>query len=136
MLLQGDPELRRTLWFLLGGKRGGENRARIIWSLRNKPSNINQLATELDLQYKAVQHHIRILVGSSLLAPSGDGYGTVYLLSQWFEHHFVDFEVICEKLGFRPGSVVAPKAGNEEELPGSGPSPAPDASGGSPTQSS
>ena len=25
-----DPELRRLLWFLLGGKRGGENRARII----------------------------------------------------------------------------------------------------------
>jgi predicted transcriptional regulator len=99
-LLQEDPELRRTLWFLLGGKRGGENRARIIWSIHEKPSNINQLATELDLQYKAVQHHIRILVSSSLLAPSGEGYGAVYLLSQWFEHHFEEFEEICGKLGF------------------------------------
>jgi len=101
--MQEDPELRRTLWFLLGGKRGGENRARIIWSLRKKPSNINQLATALDLQYKAVQHHVRILVGSSLLAPSGEGYGAVYLLTQWFEHHFETFEQICAKLGFTFG---------------------------------
>jgi len=105
--MEEDPELRRTLWFLLGGKRGGENRARIIWSLRAKPSNINQLATELDLQYKAVQHHIRILVRSSLLAPSGEGYGAVYVLTQWFEHHFGQFEQICQKLGFGNRSAAA-----------------------------
>jgi len=107
-----DPELRRTLWFLLGGKRGGENRARIIWSLRRRPSNINQLATELDLQYKEVQHHIRILVGSSLLAASGEGYGAVYLPTQWFEHHFEVFEQICAKLGFGPSVSAAMQKGN------------------------
>lgn len=100
--MEEDPELRRTLWFLLGGKRGGGNRAKIIWSLHSRPSNVNQLATELDLQYKSVQHHIRILVGSSLLAPSGEGYGATYLLTQWFELHFTQFEQICSKLGFGP----------------------------------
>jgi predicted transcriptional regulator len=111
--MEEDPELRRTLWFLLGGKRGGENRARIIWSLRVKPSNINQLATELDLQYKAVQHHIKILVGSSLLAPSGQGYGAVYLLTQWFEHHFQQFEQISAKLGFGSETSAATTLGGE-----------------------
>ena len=104
-----DPELRRTLWFLLGGKRGGENRARIIWSLRAKPSNINQLATQLGLQYKAVQHHIKILVGSSLLLSSGDGYGAVYLLTQWFEYHFEQFEQVSSRLGFGSGTTPAAK---------------------------
>jgi predicted transcriptional regulator len=111
--MEEDPELRRTLWFLLGGKRGGENRARIIWSLRARPSNINQLATELDLQYKAVQHHIRILVGSSLLAPSGEGYGAVYLLTQWFEHHFQQFEQVCAKLGFGDQALGTRRPGGE-----------------------
>jgi len=106
-----DPELRRTLWFLLGGKRGGENRARIVWSLRRRPSNINQLATELGLQYKAVQHHIRILVGSSLLAASGEGYGAVYLPTPWFEHHFEMFEQICAKLGFSSSVSVEMEKG-------------------------
>jgi len=111
--MEEDPELRRTLWFLLGGKRGGENRARIIWSLQSKPSNINQLAMELGLQYKAVQHHIKILVGSSLLAPSGEGYGVVYLLTQWFEHHFAQFEQICAKLGFSNETAAAPRQDGE-----------------------
>jgi predicted transcriptional regulator len=94
-----DPELRRVLWFLLGGKRGGENRARIIRRIRERPSNMNQLSNDLNLQYKAVQHHVRILVGSSLVVSSGEKYGTVYMLSPWFEHHIDQFEQICVKLG-------------------------------------
>lgn len=110
--MEDDPELRRVLWFLLGGKRGGENRARIVWALRDRPSNMNQLATQLDLQYKAIQHHIKVLVGSSLLVPSGEGYGTVYVLTPWFEHHFHQFEQICEKLRLgRSGGLT----GNQEQ---------------------
>jgi predicted transcriptional regulator len=96
-----DPELRRLLWFLLGGKRGGENRARIIQTVRVHPMNLNQLANELGLQYKAVQHHVKILLNSSLLVPSGEGYGTMYLLSPWFRHHIEIFDEVCEKLGIR-----------------------------------
>jgi len=97
--MQDDPELRRTLWFLLGGKRGGVNRARIIRSIREKPSNINQMAGELGLDYKAVQHHLRVLVESSLVVASGDKYGAVYTLSPWFEAHIEAFDTICGKLG-------------------------------------
>ncbi len=96
-----DPELRRLLWFLLGGKRGGENRARIIQIIRVRPKNINQLANELDLQYKAVQHHMRILVSSSLLVSSGERYGTVFMLSPWFEGHMEIFEEVCAMIGFK-----------------------------------
>ena len=96
-----DPELRRLLWFLLGGKRGGENRARIIQIVGARPKNINQLANELDLQYKAVQHHVRVLVSSSVLISSGDRYGTVFMLSPWFERHTEIFEEVCEKIGFK-----------------------------------
>lgn len=95
-----DPELRRLLWFLLGGSRGGENRARIIRSLRAKPNNLNRLAGELDLQYKAVQHHMRILVTNSLVVTSGEKYGLVYSLTPWFLAHMEEFDQICEKLNF------------------------------------
>jgi len=98
--MEDDPELRRALWFLLGGKRGGENRVRIIRSICEKPSNMNQLASDLNLQYKTIQHHMRVLVNSSLLVTSGEKYGTVYMLSPWFEHHIGTFDQICAKLGF------------------------------------
>lgn len=103
-----DPELRRALWFLLGGKRGGENRAKIIWSLKSRPMNMNQLATELELQYKSIQHHMRVLAESSLVAPSGVGYGAVFMLTPWFEGHFESFVQICLKLGFGPHAKTEP----------------------------
>lgn len=89
------------LWFLLGGKRGGENRARIIQTIRERPLNLNQLSKELNLQYKAVQHHVRVLVQSSLLVPSGEGYGAVYLLSPWLNHHVEIFDEVCASIGIR-----------------------------------
>ena len=99
--MSDDPELCRLLWFLLGGERGGENRARIIQIVRVRPKNINQLANELGLQYKAVQHHIRVLVSNSLLVSSGERYGTVFMPSPWFERHMEIFEEVCEKIGFK-----------------------------------
>lgn len=90
--------MRRLLWFLLGGSRGGENRARIIRSLKDKPNNLNRLAGELGLQYKAVQHHMRILVTNSLVITSGERYGMIYSLTPWFLAHMEVFDQVCEKL--------------------------------------
>lgn len=95
-----DSELRGLLWFLLGGTRGGENRARIIQKIRGRPSNVNQLASELGLQYKAVQHHVRVLLRSSLVTASGEKYGMTYSLSGWMKGHIEIFDEICAKLGF------------------------------------
>ena len=97
-----DPELRRLLWFLLGGSRGGVNRARIMSRLRTKPSNQNQLAGDLGLQYKAVQHHIRILQRNSLVIGTGERYGVTYSLSPWLEAKFDLFLEVCRKLGIDP----------------------------------
>ncbi len=101
--MQDEPELRRLLWFLLGGSRGGLNRARIIYRLREKPSNQNQLASDLGIQYKAVQHHVRVLARSSLVMSAGEKYGVTYSLSPWLEAHAAIFDEICEKLRFRLG---------------------------------
>jgi len=63
--------------------------------------NLNQLANELDLQYKAVQHHVRILLNSSIIISSGEGYGTVYILHPWFKHHIEIFDEVCQSIGIR-----------------------------------
>ena len=95
-----SPELRRLLWFLLGGTRGGENRARIIFYLKERPSNLNQLAKQMGLEYRAVQHHIEVLRRNSLVVASGERYGVTYLLTPWLESNYSVFEEICGKLGF------------------------------------
>jgi predicted transcriptional regulator len=93
-----DPELRRLLWFLLGGSRGGTNRARIVNRLREKPSNQNQLAGDLGLQYKAIQHHVRILQRNSLIIGTGEKYGMTFSLSPWVEAKFEVFVEVCKGL--------------------------------------
>jgi DNA-binding transcriptional ArsR family regulator len=93
-----DPELRRLLWYLLGGTRGGENRARIIHELRNRPSNLNQLATKLSLEYRSIQHHTEVLKKNSLVSAQGEHYGLMYFLTPWLEAHLDLFDEITKKL--------------------------------------
>jgi len=98
--MSDDPEFRRLLWYLLGGTRGGENRARILHHLRKRPSNLNQIARQLELDYNAIQHHIEVLRKNSLVVTSGERYGMTYFLSPWLESHFSVFEEICRRLGY------------------------------------
>lgn len=95
-----DPELRRLLWYLLGGTRGGENRARIIHELKNRPSNLNQLATGLNLEYRAIKHHVDVLLKNSLVITRGEHYGMTYFLNPWLESRIDLFEEISKKLNF------------------------------------
>lgn len=96
--VQDDPELRRLLWYLLGGTRGGENRARIIRELLARPSNLNQLATRLNLEYRTIKHHIEVLRKNSLIVSRGESYGMTYFLSQYLEAHIELFNEICRRI--------------------------------------
>jgi predicted transcriptional regulator len=86
-----DTEFQRLLLFLLGGSRGGENRARIVYAIRSRPHNINQLAKLLGLDYRAIQHHITVLLKNSLIVSSEKRYGAIYMLHPWLDHHFAIF---------------------------------------------
>lgn len=99
--MKEDPELRRLLWHILGGARGGINRARIIYELSKRPSNINQLAGRLNVDFRTVQHHIEILRKNSLVISEGEHYGLTYFLSPWLESNMNLFEEICSKLGYK-----------------------------------
>ncbi len=104
LAMADDPELRRLLWHLLGGARGGENRARIISELRIRPSNLNQLASKLNLEYRSIQHHINILKKNAIVVSEGEKYGMTYFLSPWFEANIATFDDICSKLKFNPAN--------------------------------
>ena len=95
----GD-EFRRLLWFLLGGSRGGENRAKIIAALRSRPQNINQLAKLIEIDYRSVQHHITVLTKNSMIVASERRYGAIFTLHPWLEHNIAFFDEICSKMCF------------------------------------
>ena len=94
--------LRRLLWYLLGGTRGGPNRAEIIKTLQNRPCNANQLAETLRVDYKTIQHHIRILEENGLVSLANKGsYGAVLFLTTKMEDALPILDEIWSRIGTR-----------------------------------
>jgi predicted transcriptional regulator len=61
IVIMPDPDVKRLMWLIFAGSRGGENRIKITDFLKTRPYNINQLADALGIDYKLVQHHIDVL---------------------------------------------------------------------------
>jgi DNA-binding transcriptional ArsR family regulator len=100
--LNEDEEFRRLLWFLLGGSRGGENRVKILIAVKSRPSNLNQLARTIGVDYRSVQHHMSVLLKNNLVLSAGERYGVIYSIHPWLDHHYRTFELVCGELGYAP----------------------------------
>ena len=87
-----------VLWYVLTGTRGGKNRVRLLRALDDRPRNANQLAEDLDLHYKTVQHHLDVLTENDILRASGDDYGAVYLPTSRARSHWDVVETIIEQV--------------------------------------
>jgi DNA-binding transcriptional ArsR family regulator len=90
--------MEKALWYLLAGTRGGENRARIIRSLDERPRNANQLAEELDVDYNTIRHHLDVLLDHDVVERGGDDYGAMYFLTDRFDRHREEFETITDQI--------------------------------------
>jgi len=91
-------QIKTVFWLLFAESRGGTNRIRIMSVLRNRPRNKNQLATELGIDYKNIQHHIKVLEGNNLVSKIGKNYGVTYCVSTLFENSEIVFDEIVAKL--------------------------------------
>lgn len=89
--------MKKFLWGLLAGTKGGTNRARIMDELKNRPYNTNQLAERLFLSYKTVKHHIDVLEKNNMVISTGNGYGTLYFLSDKMEENYDVFLDVWEE---------------------------------------
>lgn len=96
--MTGDPSAKRLLWFVFAGSKGGLNRIRLISAIRKTPLNTNQLAKELGLDYKAIQHHLNVLDKNNLITRVGDKYGATFFISTFLEVNMQTFDEIVTKL--------------------------------------
>ncbi len=87
-----------VFWFLFGTSRGATNRIRIMSALRKRPSNRNQLATELGIEYKVIQHHLKLLEKNNLVIKTGNRYGLIFYVSVLFEYNENVFDEIVDRL--------------------------------------
>ena len=96
--MANDPDSKRLLWFVFAGSRGGLNRLRIISILKKTPLNTNQLAKEMGLDYKAIQHHIKVLEKNNMVTKIGEKYNIMYFISTFLELNMETLEEIERRL--------------------------------------
>ncbi len=87
-----------VFWTLFVGSRGATNRIRIMSVLKKRPRNTNQLSTELGIDYKGIQHHLKVLEGNNLVKKIGNHYGVIYCVSELFMHNEIAFDEIVARL--------------------------------------
>ncbi len=93
-----DKQTRKLLLYLFTSTRGGFTRLRIIIHLLEKPYNTHQLAQKLDLDYKAVQHHMKVLEKNNMISKIGEKYGAIFHLSNFLEMNINALDEAIDKL--------------------------------------
>ena len=87
-----------VFWLLFVRSRGATNRITIMSALRKRPRNRNQLSTELGIEYKLIQHHLKVLEKNNLVRKTGNHYGVIYCVSTLFENSEFVFDEIVDRL--------------------------------------
>lgn len=95
---KSDKETKKLLFYLFTSMRGGYTRLRIIMMLLEKPLNTHQLSLELSLDYKAVQHHMKVLEKNNIVTKIGEKYGAIYHLSNFLEINIRSLDEAIDKL--------------------------------------
>jgi len=98
-----DPAFKRLLMYLLVGTKGGFNRLQIMKLIHDEPLNPNKIGEKLGLDYKTIQHHLKILRENSIVvtsSPTGT-YGAMYFLSPYVERNIAIVDEIWARFGKR-----------------------------------
>ena len=94
---------RYSILYFLTGTRGGVNRIQILRLLQKSPLNANQIKETLKLNYKTVQHHLRLLVKNRFVRMFGANYGTMHQLTDEFKSQISVFKEILAKINKSSG---------------------------------
>ena len=95
---QVHPETKMLFWFLFSSSRGAETRIKVIKKLQERPYNTHQLSKELNMDYKAIKHHLNVLEQNNLIGKFDAVYGATYFTSPIFEENISLFEEIRSKI--------------------------------------
>lgn len=97
-----DPAYKRVLMYLLVGSKGGRNRVQMLKLLKDEPMNANRIGERLGLDYKTIQHHLKILQENNVvITNSGGSYGAMYFLTPYLEKNINVLEEIWAQFGKR-----------------------------------
>jgi DNA-binding transcriptional ArsR family regulator len=89
---------KKLLWWIFGVTKGGVVRAKIVKILHERPSNANQIAQKLKMDYTTVRYHLNILLKHGIVETSEHTYIVMYFLTDKMLEHWDEFLKIYEKI--------------------------------------
>lgn len=88
----------KELVTLLIGRDGGKTTVKIIDMILTRPFNANKLATSLNLDYKTIKHHIKLLLEHKYVEEMEIGKTTIYYPSEKLFNNLDEYNIITEHL--------------------------------------
>ncbi len=74
--------MERLLWYVFAGSRGGPTRVRVVQALHAQPRNTNQLAKDLEMDFKSIDYQLRVLAKHTFVVRREEGYGMPWEVSK------------------------------------------------------
>ena len=93
-----DKQTRKLLLYMFTGTRGGLTRLKIILLLLDASYNTHQIAIALKFDYKAIQHHLRIMEKNNLVTKLSEKYGATYHVSAFLEYNIHTLGEVIDKI--------------------------------------
>ncbi len=94
---KSPQQIKMLFWSVFAGSKGCINRVKIVLQLKQTPLNANQLCKRLELDYKIVESHLKILEYHNLVAKVGYRYGAINFLCPILESNFNLFNEVADK---------------------------------------
>ena len=77
-----DRHMNKLFSSVFTGMGGRYTRMRILCAVTEDPMNTLDLSKRLNLDYKTIQHNIKVLEKNNLITREGDGYGDMFFPSE------------------------------------------------------
>ena len=79
--IKEDPHIMELFSSIFTGMGGRYTRMRILCAITEEPLNTLEISKKLDLDYKTIQHSIKVLESNGLIVRQGEGYGDLFFPS-------------------------------------------------------
>ena len=85
--IKEDPHMNKLFSSVFTGMSGRYTRMRIICAITEEPMNTLELSKKLEMDYKTIQHNIKVLENNGLIVREGEGYGDLFFASDLISSH-------------------------------------------------
>ncbi len=79
--IKEDSHAKELFSSVFTGMSGRYTRMRIICAITEEPMNTRELSKKLEMDYKTIQHNIKVLESNNLIVRAGEGYGDMFFPS-------------------------------------------------------